>query len=162
MNRFSRVPALLLCVFLVFSLLFGCSSKKEYTLNEITDTLKDFSSDVSWNQLNGEQLSSYFQFGKDKTDGFSVYVNASEEHFDIIAAVKPSSPSVRDEIIRGLSFAKSNALDNYRSNNESEYKKIIDAPLVEVDGILILVIMDNYEAIEKYFKQIGAKPPKTE
>lgn len=160
MQHLSRTFAFLLCLCLVITSFSGCTKNENLTVKEISDSLKTFSSDIVWTQLSGDQLTSYFGFEADIAEEYETYVNSSDDHFDMIAVIKPTDDAARESIIKGLNFAMSSASGNFKNSNQSEYKKITSGRIVEADGILVLVIVDNYEKIGKYFNDIGAKTPK--
>ncbi len=156
-----HILTFILCLCITACSVTACSQDGKHTVSEIADTLKSFSSsEIDWKQLGGDQLSSYFGFEADITKAYTAYINGAENHFDIIIAAQPVDPEARADIIKGLTFAMTTASSNFKSANETEYKKITSGRIVETDDILILVIMDNYDKINGYFEELGAKTPK--
>lgn len=147
----------LVCLFLcVCMLLSACTKNSQLSAYEITDNLKSLSSTIKWTELNGDQLSSYFGFSDSDCEDFKVYVNSVENHFDIVAAIKPINNNSRQEILKGFNFVKDKASLNFKNSNDTEYKKISSGLVYTANQYLILVIMDSYDLVNSYFKEINA------
>ncbi len=148
----------LLCCLVITTV--GCSSDSNLSAKTIANEIKSYSADtISWQELSATQLSSYFGFTDENVDEYTVYVNGADDHFDIIAAVRPAQSEDHSKIVEGFTFAVNNASANYKASNTTEYKKISSALIKEADGILILVALDSYDLVNAYLNEIGAKNP---
>ncbi len=148
-----------LCLALIL-LLVGCGEGKQVdSPDKIALQLKSYASEsADWTEIKEDKLASYFGFGGELLDDFSVYINSSEEYFDVIAVFKISDKDNREEVIKGINFMATTSGANYALASEAQSKKITDKVVAEVEDTLILCIIDNYSQIKPYLtEELGAE-----
>lgn len=147
----------LISLLLVLCLLCSCSKPVEQTPSELVDQIQSQNNFTELSSLSGDKLSSYFQFRDTDIKRFSALISVTGESADTVAAFELADQSQYDTVITGITQYLTNLASFFRSTMESEYKKIQNRVLVEMDQIILLVVCADYTAVETQLTELGAK-----
>ncbi len=149
MRFLSILLTLIMCVF-IFS---GCTSKEVPPVNEISLSLKEFSSDaVNWASLDKTSIKTYFGIPDDSIKSFSGYINSSEERFDMIAIFEYEDKQTRKNILEAITLLTQQMSDNYKLANMSEVSKISAPSVAEIGNTIIFCVMDSQSKVTDYLE----------
>lgn len=148
---------LIISLFMLLVVLCGCSSSKNYDLNEISEDIVNSAEFSELKELSGTTLTSYFGFQDLDVKRFNVKVSATGESADTVACFEVNDKAGHDKVITGISNYLTGRATSFKATMESEYTKVQSRLLVQVDNVIILVICGDYAPIAEYFSELGAE-----
>ena len=141
--------------------LCGCGNKTEYTAEELCDTIVDhvFSGQLT-TTVSEKEIQNYFEFDSKMLLDYKVVLRTQDEKYDMVAVFRPDGKENAQKILEGINKTVSSSANMIKSLSATEYMKINNRLLYEIDGIYILIIADDYNTPKNYLEEIKAKEVK--
>ncbi len=143
---------------LLVVLLCGCRGATAPTPSEMTDQVTQKLTGVELKPLSGTALNSYFEFQDTEVNRFSVFVSASASSADTVAAFEARDDKQQNAVISGISGYLSKLSSSFKNTMDSEYQKIQNRVLVQIDQTVLLVICSDTSVVEPLLENWGAQP----
>ena len=153
---FKKTVSLIISLLLIFTFC-GCSNTKTYNSAELSKEILNKTAFSELKELSGSSLSSYFVFKDGDIKRFNVRVSATGESADTVACFEVVDENQRSTVISGISKYLNKLSTSFKATMESEYLKVQNRVLVEIEDIVILVICNDYGAAKQYLSDLGAK-----
>jgi hypothetical protein len=154
-----RIAALLFALVFLLCGLCCCGSKETLTVDEISQRLDDICfNNVENYEVSKADIENRFNFDGNKLSDYSVRLSNSEEKFICVAVLSLKDKDDKKALTEAFSSVAKDTASAYGTLNASEYSKIQKRLFYEYNDIIIFIVADDYNAPEKYLKEIGAKP----
>ncbi len=158
LRRLLAAGLALLCALLLGGCGRGADASAELSCAALSARLQEEAGgQIVWTPLTGDQLSNYYGFSGEILRDFSVVVSDSDSLSDEIAVFDPKSPDDRLALLDGVNRHLTETAAGFRALNETEYKKLQNRLILELDGRIVLVVSDNVAQLYTVLKNLGAQ-----
>ena len=149
---------LCICMAAVFLIILSaCSYGEKHTPYSISQKILELCSDnVEMTSLTAEQTAAHYGIPTANLHDFCVYICAADDQYDTVAVFSYSDKKERAVFTQAIADSLKTNETTVKAVNDSEYKKIQNRLIAELEDKLILVISDNVTEIEAMLKELGA------
>ncbi len=155
-TKIKSIVALVL-VTIVLLTASGCGDAKKVNTTDLSEEILTLTTFSELKELSGASLPSYFRFSDGSVKRFNVRISATGESADTLACFEVKDKEQRTTAIKGISQYLSDLSTFFKPTMESEYQKVENRLLVELDDVIVLVICNDIETVWNYLASLGAK-----
>ena len=138
--------------------LMGCSKNEKHTPYSISQKVLSLcNEEILWTSLSSEQAAAYYGVSSGLLKNFAAYISDDDTRYDAVAVFVFENEDEKSQL--ALSYGE--FLNTHRASvglvNKNESSKIQNSVIMELNNMLILVAVENAQAVSEELNKIGAK-----
>ena len=149
--------AFLMFICAAFLMCAACGRERPQTIDQISTLIEDSANFTNMSTLSDAQLSNYFDHSKEGVLQAKMVISDSESVADEYAVFELEDGNDGTEILAVISEHIANRQNSFRETSQTEYAKLQNSIIRQLDNFRILVVCENYVQVAKVLEENGAK-----